>query len=1006
MENRQAGTLLADRFRLVERVGRGGFGETWRAQDEMLGIDVAVKLYYDNDPERTERYLREARSLARFSSLPGIAGVRDFLNIDGMACLVMEYVDGEDLSSMLARTGRFTVEQTMRALLPVAEVLACLHREGVLHRDVSPDNVRIAKNGMGVLLDFGSALSKEQMSVGTITVKPGYAPPEQYGDPSTQGPWTDVYSLAATAYQCLCGKAPSDSLRRTFSDDLVAPSGLGVTLPPAFEDALMKALELDYTKRTQSVGEFVSSLRGQGQTAAPVAPQTAPSKPEPVAPAEPAPVEPVVKPERQSEPVAEQPRVEQPHQEREEEPPLQRANRENDGDTGSKQPKKKRRSSEFKSERTSRGGSSNKRLVPIIAAVAVVLVLGIVVLLARAGGSSSSSQNLASQVTYITNENVTANVGGMLENGYGGVNFTNCIVSDDAVQALAEQDQLKSITFIKCQGFKDLSPLADAPNLESLTLMGFDEMDLAKIFPKDMPKLKELKLTMVRVASGTDALGHFTGLTKLVLSPTEGIDNVDFLSSMPELDTLTLAGIDLSGNKADQLKGLQKLTYLDINYCNVESLDWLPSCTELSTLEASGNNVSDLSPIAGLDNLKSVYFDSNQISDISPLAGMNLSTLVLSNNSISDATPLRDSQSIDTLSLEGNKLTTADGLQGMSRLRRLSLAHNEITDLSAITEDTKLEEVDVSYNGLTDLSACERLIALEHLYAQHNQLADISHISACSQLSILLLQDNQITDISALSNGFSELATLNIAFNQIESLKPLADSPKLRFLVANDNHIGTLEGLAEKHELEDLMLDNNQITDISAIASSTDNLENLDLGHNQIEDISALANLSPTSARYGTENKMSICLDHNNISSIASIPSTMSFRLLALHANPLKDFGSLAYETAKWYDLYLPYYEDADFASLGELSIASVTNLVDVPYDKQVQVLRNMGLTTDSLSQPHFITSEKAEEDMAAFRDEVNSEVSGTTTAPTGQVDGEESVQVSDDDVTPSGDAG
>ena len=97
---------------------------------------------------------------------------------------------------------------------------------------------------------------------------------------------------------------------------------------------------------------------------------------------------------------------------------------------------------------------------------------------------------------------------------------------------------------------------------------------------------------------------------------------------------------------------------------------------------------------------------------------------------------------------------------------------------------------------------------------------------------------------------------------------------------------------------------------------------------------------------------------------------------------------------------------DADFASLGELSIASVTNLVDVPYDKQVQVLRNMGLTTDSLSQPHFITSEKAEEDMAAFRDEVNSEVSGTTTAPTGQVDGEESVQVSDDDVTPSGDAG
>ena len=268
---------IADRYRLIELVGSGGFGETWRANDELLDIDVAIKLFHNADSKQRERYLREARSLARWSRQDGIASVRDLLVEGDQVCLVMDYVAGVDLSVIIGRNKGLDLQTTLMVLRPVAEALSTMHEAGLVHRDVSPENIRVQGSGRGVLLDFGSVLSASDVARTTVMVKPGYAPPEQYGDVSTQGPWTDVYALAATAYHCLVGEAPIDSLQRTFADELKRPSELGVALAQDAEDALMRGLALDYHERTQTVAELMRGLNGETapQNAAPQAPAQA-----------------------------------------------------------------------------------------------------------------------------------------------------------------------------------------------------------------------------------------------------------------------------------------------------------------------------------------------------------------------------------------------------------------------------------------------------------------------------------------------------------------------------------------------------------------------------------------------------------------------------------------------------------------------------------------------------------------------------------------------------------
>lgn len=987
---------MIGRFRLDEKVGSGGFGETWRAHDELLDVEVALKVFGNVDPARRDRYVREARALARFSSEPGIASLRDLIEVDGDVCLVMDYVEGEDLADVVEREGRITLDQTVTALAPVAAALDRLHGAGVVHRDVSPDNVRVSPDGAGTLLDFGSALAAGRYEGVTVTVRPGFAPPEQFGDVATQGPWTDVYALAATAYYCLCGAPPADSLQRTFSDTLKRPTELGVELPATAEDALMSALVLDYHARTQHAGDLLQGLRAQMTTPTETKTTSAVSTETKTAPTETKTAS-TTSAETKTAPTE--------------------TRTASTVSTETKTASMKDKTSGWEqAPRQHRRVGLRKVLLPLLILIPVVLIAGALVL-ARFGSSGSTSGDLEAVVTdqgvdpdTIDEATRSAEV--------TKVSFEKCVVSDEAIQRLSEREQVTEIAFDACTGFTDLSPLAALPNLTYLRLSGMESADLDKIFPKKMPTVEHLVITMVEVADGsTDALSNFTGLTHLELTPVAGVRDVSFVGAMPKLEQLDLSGIDLSGDTSSPLAKAKALKTLSLNLCELPTIDFVSDMPDLEELQVVGNQVSDLSPLVACPKLTVLWMSQNKVHDLTPLKGCTkLEDLVADGNGLSSVSGVGGHENLRRISLADNKLTSADGLEDLAGLEELSLARNQLTDISALSGSTSLRRVDLSSNQLSDVMAlascgnmkdlslasnqvgsldvCERFTKLEQLNASHNQLSDISKLASCSRLELLALQDNQIESIDALGNGFIKLLALNVSFNRLTSVAPLAGCSKLRYLIMNDNQVKSLDGLQDKPELDSLLASNNKLTDISALESSTGVLQNLDLGGNQVSDISCLSGMG-SADKYGV--RCNVLLDHNQLTSAEGLPFDTEFYALALHANPLTDLSSLSRNNTDWNALYLPYSSDIDYGQLGELALASTTHIVDVPYDQQNNVLRSMGISDNAspvfTPQPRFITSEEAEGELKALRDRVNQRVSGTDrTSSIG-------VEISEDDV-------
>lgn len=277
-------TKLNSRYGICESLGQGGFGITYLARDENLGQNVVIKEYFpialvsrdeegvllvsqeQEDRRRFEegmkRFLKEARVLASLFEIPGVVKVLDYFQEHGTAYLVMEYVQGISLRSYLERTGEeIPFARACEMLSPVMLALERIHKKGLLHRDISPDNLIMEENGTMKLLDFGSAreyfLEQDREKTMTILVKNGYAPPEQYEERGHQGPWTDIYALCATMYEMMTGCVPPGARERLVCDELYAPSSYNVEITPEQESAfLKKGMALAYSERYQSVAEL------------------------------------------------------------------------------------------------------------------------------------------------------------------------------------------------------------------------------------------------------------------------------------------------------------------------------------------------------------------------------------------------------------------------------------------------------------------------------------------------------------------------------------------------------------------------------------------------------------------------------------------------------------------------------------------------------------------------------------------------------------------------------
>ena len=291
------GVLLQQRYLVGRALGAGGFGITYLVKDGQTGQLRAVKEYlpntlavrdaasltvYPSSSANSETYQhglsvfkREAQMLRAFSGNPSVVQVYDYFEANGTAYFVMEYLDGVNLKA-LSRSmgGKLSLALATEILQNMAQILDGVHQQGMLHRDVSPENIFVTKAGLTKLIDFGATrffVGERSQSLSVI-LKPGFAPPEQYSSKGNQGPWTDLYALCATFYNVVCGQGLPDAPDRLSGEAVPPMHLLAPGIPPNVEAAVEKGLSLDWRLRQQSMAEFLAEVATSAAPPPPAAP--------------------------------------------------------------------------------------------------------------------------------------------------------------------------------------------------------------------------------------------------------------------------------------------------------------------------------------------------------------------------------------------------------------------------------------------------------------------------------------------------------------------------------------------------------------------------------------------------------------------------------------------------------------------------------------------------------------------------------------------------------------
>jgi tetratricopeptide (TPR) repeat protein len=265
------GDIFARRYRMISRIGRGGMGDVWRAEDLVLQTPVALKLIDARSEQARERILNEVR-LARQITHPAVCRVFDVGEGDnGLAFYSMELVHGEDLAALLRRVGRLPSPKVIDIARQLCAGLAAAHDQGVLHRDLKPANILIDDQGVVRISDFGIAIPRDSAGQHKLTGTPGYMAPEQMTEGTKLSERTDVYALGLVLYELLVGKHPYPPGRTTPPPP---PSTMLAAVDPQLERLIMQAISADPMDRPASALEMAAQLpgtaRGTGQTTHPL----------------------------------------------------------------------------------------------------------------------------------------------------------------------------------------------------------------------------------------------------------------------------------------------------------------------------------------------------------------------------------------------------------------------------------------------------------------------------------------------------------------------------------------------------------------------------------------------------------------------------------------------------------------------------------------------------------------------------------------------------------------
>ncbi len=808
------GSILAGKYLVGCVLGQGGFGITYIGWDLNLGIKLAIKEYYpeglvgrDSKTQSTviplkgekgayflrgrDKFVEEARTLAKFSGDPGIVSVHDFFNENGTAYIVMDFVEGKTLKQIAEeRNGKLSFKETLRYLLPVMDSLGNVHQAGLLHRDISPDNIIVTPEGRAVLLDFGAARRISAMGEhsNTINVKHGYAPEEQYRTRGEQGPWTDVYALCATIYRLTTGRTPTPAPDRVMSDSpLPPPNALGADLTLAQQAAIMKGLAIRGQNRQQSMRELKDQLipaAKESVTAATVS-----------------------------------------------------ANR-----SSPEQPTKAQLAISMERSKT------RVAWVPLL--ISVFLIICILVLLwikknpDLIGGSNDSSITKAEKAS--TQEPDTI----VWDDPFLEAGIRKALgKSDDEAITRADTSEITALAVLGDSVVINDSELAAELQFafngvflpDSQTPIEIPERTVSLNDLAYFPNLKSLTLVVSGV-EGFEGLENCTKLENLALHGAGSADLApialmhDLRSLYVEGNTLDYYDLEVIGTLTNlehlsipdyygetditPLGQLLKLKTLNLSGAKVTSIEPLSNLTQLKELDLSYTTVTDFFAISGLSNLETLNLATTEIVDLSSLTNLvQLRFLDLNCNSIRDLTPLESLNNIEVLDLSGcTFLNDIQALSGITSLRKLNLDSVSITDIKPLSALDNLEQLDLSNTIVNNLTPLKDKTSLETLLLLYNfDLRDLSPLKNVTSLKVLDFSDTNVSDLSPLKK-LSSLERLAFFDTKVDDLSPLVSLVSLRALDFNSTSISDLSPLQYLINLETLIMSFTNVSDVAPLA--------------------------------------------------------------------------------------------------------------------------------------------------------------------------------------------
>ena len=943
----RAGTVLNGRYIVGRVLGQGGFGITYLALDTQLNAKVAIKEFMPGEiatrvggttvsvmmetrsEEFTygaERFQEEARTLAKFIGNPNIAAVTSYFDENDTSYFVMDYIEGISFKTYIANHGgKISVEETLNVMIPVLRALTAVHAEGFIHRDVTPDNIYITKDGMVKLLDFGSArysIGDKSKSLDVI-LKVGYAPKEQYIRRSRQGPFTDVYSCAACFYAAITGFLPPESLERLDHDEQVPISQCGIDIPEYLDKAILKGLAVQPEDRFQSAAEFLDAIEQQQIVEVPGSAPAAPTA---------------------------------------------------GGQLDAFIAKVKQKPKLY-------GAIAAAAVVVLVALTTLTGGGGS----GRGGGdllpTEVPSITIAGQEYSTDEKNLDLQGMGLTDadiqdlkymvNLYS-LNLRENNITD--VSCLTELPRLESLQ-LSDNSITDLSPLADMTELIDLYVDGNDITDLSPL-----AEMTQMRYIDVGNNPNLTDLSPLSGMTKL-----KGVDFQDvpvtdfsFLSGMTELENLNfnavLAGADLSplanlskvkslyiqGSDApigdlsflSGMTGLQDLyIYGVFEELTLPDLSGLTQLTMLQIYPSTDYVLPevDLSPLQGVTSLQSLTLNVNTTAalDLTPLAGMTeMRELTLNSESTApmDLSPLSGMTSMQSLSIRGNIQSTAP-LLGMADMQTLSLSNNDntLTDLSGLANMSKVQELRLSVGNVQDFSPLAGMTGLRTLSLNGDYYTDsldfLKGMTQLQELDIYTSGEIRVQDLTAFTD-LTALTALRLDTTGLTSLHGLEGLTKLQELNLSGTYASypDLDPLANLTQLQTLRLpsydadyDDFKSFNIDALANLK-NLQDLQISGtpDSLEGLRGLTNLQTLNIN-GASGYAGPALDLSPLGTLTSLTDLQISNFRALN-NDLTALGNLTSLRDLWVSVGSYQEKVRSIAPLGNLTNLtqlSVYNTVD-----------------------------------------------------------------------------